>query len=565
MSARGDAPVQPGWVLWARHHRLPQNTLAGICAAVLVRLAVHLLLESNGELVEVGALWVSIAGALPLVFVFSHDTPSEVCAARSLAARRSVLVATTVTAGLLIALLTYPTNVIEFGMIAVFRNILAFIGLGLLGVFVLGSSWVWVLPLAAAAASMVFAFPQYPTTWHTVYGMLRSPGVLSYPDGTIDASIPLALALALPACGCYIAGLGAPTGRARAIGTSIPARRTGAGVAWPRLIARGWRRATLFWPAVLITALGWAVSLLTDRGSWAGSPRLVGQAISDGWFLFGGLALTLGVIMGQARWRTGVAVWERISGLSYRALATRPVLCAVSATVVPLLVIAAVALAVNTVFLHHHGVPTTVIHHEVLSGARSVAAVALTVAVLAAAGAAIGVLRRGVWVPPLVFIVGIAVILSVFRFFATPLMDHRAQMTTCVPIEHLDSQLCSTPANAPFLPAAATTVGQLYEHLPAKEHLPARIYLVDNVTAHVDEPMARIGLYKKRTLTDPEHFASSEISFQLTHTITDSCRDVPREVVFSLLSPQDGPPRDDRVITEDEFVLLRQCLEETTP
>lgn len=133
----------PGWWLWARFHRLPHNIVIAVVSTLALRMAILLTLESNGSTIEIEPLWLSFIASLPLVFIFSHETKPDLCAPRSLIRRRFILLASTVITGAIISIVCYPTNLTDFGSVAVFRNILGFLALGFLGRELLGQTRIW--------------------------------------------------------------------------------------------------------------------------------------------------------------------------------------------------------------------------------------------------------------------------------------------------------------------------------------------------------------------------------------------------------------------------------------
>lgn len=551
--------ARSGWFLWNRHLRLLRNIIISIISSAVVRTLIYLILETSGSTVEVGPLWVSIVGSLPLIFIFSHETSDDICSPRSLALRRLIVISSCVITGLAVSAALFPGNITNFGTIAMFRNTLAFLGFGLISLFIFGTSWVWVVPLSAAAGSMLFSWPQYPTALHTTYGMLRSPGVLQYPDGTIDTSIPLALIIFIVSAIAYVGGFG--TAQSASIRNfSFLKQHGGVGVPISNLIYRGWKRSTLSIPVCLISLVGFSFLIIEDFSSWAGSPRLLAESISDGSIIFGGLSLTAGIVAGQSRWRTGVTVWEKLSARNKWNIMVRPALYSSVSLSLPLLVIIAVSLFFNIVFLYRHNVTVEIVNNEVFSAILMVAGFFASVVVLSLVGVVAGVLKKGLWVPPLGLILGVTVMLILFSKIDDQDIDYRADMTSCTSIPNLDSRLCSSPVNAPFLESAASTVGNLYQNAPAKGYLPRSIYLVDNAVTKSDSPMAKIGLYGKRELKISDPFPSDQIAFQLGETMSKSCANVPLDASLYVAETEYRTHDDYNDVSNSELNDLQKCL-----
>ena len=303
----------PGWWLWARFHRLPHDIVIAVVSTLALRMAILLTLESNGGTIEIEPLWLSFIASLPLVFIFSHETKPDLCAPRPLIRRRLILLGSAVITGAVVSIACYPTNLTDFGFIAVFRNILVFLTLGLLGRELLGQTRIWILPLIATAGSMLFSWPQYPTVWDTVYGALRSPGSF-YSDGTIDLSIPLCLGSFILLSVIYLRQDTVGRGRFHANQQSnIFSRSTvyrAGNIPVAQLRARGWRRITQQIAIGLIITISDSYYLLQDKKNWGGSPAELASTCLNGIFVFGSVAMAVGTFVGQTRWRTGIAVWR---------------------------------------------------------------------------------------------------------------------------------------------------------------------------------------------------------------------------------------------------------------
>ena len=552
----------PGWWLWARFHRLPHNIVIAVVSTLALRMAILLTLESNGGTIEIEPLWLSFIASLPLVFIFSHETKPDLCAPRSLTRRRLILLASAVITGAIVSIVCYPTNLTDFGSVAIFRNILGFLTLGLLGRELLGQTRIWVLPLIAAAGSMLFSWPQYPTVWDTVYGALRSPGSF-YSDGTIDLSIPLCLGSFILLSVIYLRQDTVGRGRFHANHQSnIFSRSTvyrAGNIPVAQLRARGWRRITQQIAIGLIITISYSYYLLQDKKNWGGSPAELASTCLNGIFVFGSVAMAIGTFMGQSRWRTGIAVWEKLSNYPTIALLKKPALSVTNAVLIPIITVSVIALAANSWFLISHDVPSSGVTAEAISAATTIGAFFIIVAALALAGVAIGHIRKGIWVPSVAFILTLIMLIAGHSQIDHVSTDRRDKLTACASIPELNRQVCSSETNAPFLYAATRTLSDLYADAPAKQYLPQTLYLVDNAFAPSDSPMAKFGLYRKRSLTVPQALPSTDVSSELGQTIGNSCKDVQASSALYLATPAPGSP-DNPPPPEEDLIQLQHCL-----
>ncbi|WP_296102731.1 hypothetical protein [uncultured Corynebacterium sp.] len=552
----------PGWWLWARFHRLPHNIVIAVVSTLALRMAILLTLESNGGTIEIEPLWLSFIASLPLVFIFSHETKPDLCAPRSLIRRRLSLLTSAVITGAIVSIACYPTNFTDFGFIAVFRNILGFLALGLLGRELLGQTRIWILPLIAAAGSMLFSWPQYPTVWDTVYGALRSPGAF-YSDGTIDLSIPFCLGSFILFSVIYLrqdtVGRGRFHTSRQSNRFSRPTTYRGDAIPVAQLRARGWRRITQQIAIGLLVTISYSYYLLQDKKNWGGSPAELASTCLNGIFVFGSVAMAVGTLMGQTRWRTGIAVWEKLSNYTTIALLKKPALSVTNAVLIPIITVSVIALAANSWFLISHDVPSSGVTAEAISAATTIGAFFIIVSALALAGVAIGHIRKGIWVPSVAFILTLIMLIVGHSQIDHVSTDRRDKLTACASIPELNRHVCSSETNAPFLHAAARTLGDLYADAPAKQYLPQTLYLVDNAFAPSDSPMAKFGLYRKRSLTVPQALPSTDISSELGQTIGNSCKDVQASSALYLATPAPESP-DNPPPPEEDLIHLQHCL-----
>ncbi|MDN5997599.1 MAG: hypothetical protein L0I14_13325, partial [Acidipropionibacterium jensenii] len=233
----------------------PSVAVAVIASAVVRGLVLPI--TSDGSEIEVAPLWIATVCVVPLLFMFTTETDTDRTAPRSLTARRWALLGIAVLTSAVIALAAFPTAIGEWGLIATWRDAVALLGLGLLSLAVLPPAAIWVAPLVAALASMMFSWPLHPGLSLGLWGALRAPADLLLDPGVPNLSIPLCLLIGAAGVVVLVNGLTwsprptAPVGR--------PPHRT---VTLHRSSARaGIRRASLAvrWPA-------WSPSSRPGRG-----------------------------------------------------------------------------------------------------------------------------------------------------------------------------------------------------------------------------------------------------------------------------------------------------------
>ncbi|WP_337448785.1 hypothetical protein [Corynebacterium pseudokroppenstedtii] len=237
----------------------------------------------------------------------------------------------------------------------------------------------------------------------------------------------------------------------------------------------------------------------------------------------------------------------------------KPALSVTTAVLIPIITVSVIALAANSWFLISHDVSSSGVTAEAISAATTIGAFLIIVAVLALVGIAIGHRRKGIWVPSVAFILTLIMLIAGHSQVDHVSTDRRDKLTACASIPELNRHVCSSETSAPFLHAAARTLSDLYTDAPAKQYLPQTLYLVDNAFAPSDSPMAKFGLYRKRSLTVPQALPSTDISSELGQTIGNSCKDVQASSALYLATPAPGSP-DNPPPPEEDLIQLQHCL-----
>ncbi|WP_027587556.1 hypothetical protein [Acidipropionibacterium thoenii] len=553
--------------LWLRHHHIPLITAIAVVSAFAVTAMVTLGVDTDGGTVEVATLWIAAVTALPLMFLFTFETEIDKVAPRSLTGRRVGLLLIVLLVALVVSLGSYPTHVGDFGSLAVFRDILGLVGLGLISLAVLPPVAMWVAPMAAALASQMFSWPLYPSATDSTWGALRAPGVLHMYGGAPDLSVPVCLALAMTGVVVLLADIridvaghhpqhwpaprSAETVRPQ---NSTVQRRTS-------LLTRGFTRATLAVPlAALIAVLtGW--TLLSNISAWGGSPRLLlSKDLPSVVFIPVGVSMMTGVVCGQTRWRSALVIWERLSTRQPMAVASRTLtiaaLIAVTGTGIPVLVLTAAA-ALDPL---GHGIPARVMVHEVMAGSGRTLAAMMMVIAGALVGAAIGNLSRRIWLAPLCLVLSMIALLPLPRLADNGIDNELSAeygYTACMAVPHEQVTVCTTEPNRAYLPAAAHTIRTVYQQADPSTPLPRTIRLTNKMTQGLVPEQARattrptVGLNLSRRLSTPAALDEHWVRESLAYSIAGWCAGTQFTDVQDLITgnPTQGSPTISRTLT----------------
>ncbi|AZZ43037.1 hypothetical protein C0Z11_12820 [Acidipropionibacterium jensenii] len=471
-------------MLWARHHRVGPSVAVAVIASAVVR-GLVLLITSDGSGIEVAPLWIATVCAVPLLFMFTTETDADRTAPRSLAARRWALLGIAVLTSGVIALAAFPTAIGEWGLIATWRDAVALLGLGLLSLAVLPPAAIWVAPLVAALASMMFSWPLHPGLSLGLWGALRAPADLLLDPGVPNLSIPLCLLIGAAGVVVLVNGLTwTPRPAAPHRRSVMPHHRS---VMPHRSSARGGiRRASLAVPTACLVAIVSAWPWVTSLSWWGGSPRLLlAGEIPASFFIAIPCAVLAGVVTGQYRWRSGVAVWQKLSGRPAWTLLGRACGAAALTTVIAVGTPALVMALMATWDLASHDVGASVVATEFLAGWPPTLVVLAEVAAAAVLGVCAGWWNGRIWLAPACLILALAAMIATPR---PPTQDvdqlwaDRYGYTTCATVTGHDVTVCAPVPDKGYLPAAVTTVSQIYDQSAHPEALPRLIHLTTTGT-----------------------------------------------------------------------------------
>lgn len=167
--------------------------MASVLFATITR-GLTLLLIPDGDPAEIAPLWVATLTTLPLLLMFASG-PGRASSRCPLTHRCALLGVALIATGITCAV-AFPTDSIDSGFAAAWRDDAALLGLGLLSLSVLPSFAVWAAPLVASLASMGFTLPLHPAVHHGLWGALRAPAGLTFDQHVPNLSAPVCLLIA---------------------------------------------------------------------------------------------------------------------------------------------------------------------------------------------------------------------------------------------------------------------------------------------------------------------------------------------------------------------------------
>lgn len=483
-----------------------RNVWPAVAASVLGSQALSLVslgtLRAGGDS-DVLALWIAVLIALPLGFVFVSEAHWEKLSPRPVRRQRLILLIAAVALAVILAGLSFPTRMTDFGAIAVLRDCIGLWGLGLLGVSVWRRAAIWVLPLAAVLCSMMFSWPLHPSSWQSVWGAFRAPGTAVMYGGAWDLSVPVCLILGGAGAWVYLNDVRPRSAALLRCGARGPARPLG---------AVGGPMRSAFAPllvGLVFVHLVWA--FIAGLGRWGGSPRiLLGEEYPLLLFQYLPIAVAVGVIVGQWRWRAGVVEWQRLSARHPAGVTARTCAIAMFAVLVPHGLVILVCTGSTRLSM-----PGEVWSREVVAYLpHSLASLALAVAA-AGVSAALGARLRQRWWAPLLFVAAFAATIPV-RLTTQDNID-RAQaeeygLSECASAGGVE--ICAAPPNAEYLPAAVCTVSAMYDRAADPAALPQRFALLNTVygdTAQMPTDRLSLSLDGQRGLRPPAELGEYEV------------------------------------------------------
>ncbi|MDK8510762.1 hypothetical protein QP948_04995 [Corynebacterium bovis] len=410
-------------ILWLRHVRAPQAVASAFLATLVVALLVAALPMEEGTTLPIRSLWLAMTLSVPVLFLFTVEDDWDRLSVRPVRRRRAALVAVAALSAGVASAVFYPGNMWDSGAAAMLRNCLGLIGAGLLSLAFLPRWMIWVTPTVLGIASMAFSVPAEPGTAMTLWGALRMPGPVHTTGGALDLSWPLCLAVFVAGAAVYVAGVVVPGrltvarvgGRRGPLPGTRPSSRRGTRPSSRRRLSAGVRRA-MFLPVVaaaVAVALWWTP--VVSVGYWGGSLRLLLASYVPLTTLFAApVACACGVVAGQYRWRSSVAVWETLSDRGRPAVLRSAVGTVCRAVSVTAVVAVAVLAVVCVAGERADGVPWAAVGSDLAGSIANAVASILLVTAGAAVGTVVGFHLRRIWVPPLALIVTFILVVPVF-------------------------------------------------------------------------------------------------------------------------------------------------------
>lgn len=176
-----------GWLLWARFQSLPIAVTAAVCTALIAK-AVLTVISRPGATIEDGHLFIAIAASTCLTIAMKSESSMERTRARSLIARRSILLLVFAAVIAAISVMCFGFNIAPYAGLACARDCVFLLGCACIVSRILPSLYLWTVPLLMGCIFLFFS-PSYPLpTTETLWLPLKSPGLLFTQDGAFDGS-----------------------------------------------------------------------------------------------------------------------------------------------------------------------------------------------------------------------------------------------------------------------------------------------------------------------------------------------------------------------------------------
>lgn len=294
---------------------------------------------------------------------------------------------------------------------------------------------------------------------------------------------------------------------------------------------KGIRRAQFLWTFAVLT-IGLILTMaFSDIGSWGGSPYLVLAAqLPASPHIILPWCLGIGAVIGQTRWRAGLAPWDTATvSTRHRTL----VLSVLSAVVTVLISIGIATVSLLTVAIAgavSDNVRVGVITSDILSALPRAVIAVLVILAATAIGAILGWRFRAQWITPVAVVVTlIAVITGLATVFQTEPLD-RITTTSHKDLECVGQapRICALPSNSAYTKAASTTAKEFYDSSPIAAALPDTIIVVDSIAGipwrEVNAP-AIVDLNTSRGFRAPQRLDAKRFKDQLVMSIASRCHD----------------------------------------
>lgn len=176
-----------GWLLWARFQNLPIAAIAAVCTALTAK-AVLTAISRPGATIEDSHLFIAIAASACLTIAMKKESALERTRARSLVARRSMLLLVFAAVIGVISVMCFGFTTAPYAGLACARDCSFLLGCTCFVSRVLPNLYLWAVPLLVGCVSLFFS-PSYPLpTMETLWLPLKSPGLLFTQDGAFDGS-----------------------------------------------------------------------------------------------------------------------------------------------------------------------------------------------------------------------------------------------------------------------------------------------------------------------------------------------------------------------------------------
>ena len=176
-----------GWLLWARFQNIPIAVTAAVCTALTAK-AVLTVISRPGATIEDGHLFIAIAASSCLTIAMKNESALERTRARSLMARRSMLLLVFAAVIAVISVMCFGFSIAPYAGLACARDCVFLLGCACIVSRVLPNLYLWAVPLLVGCVSLFFS-PYYPLpTVETLWLPLKSPGLMFTQDGAFDGS-----------------------------------------------------------------------------------------------------------------------------------------------------------------------------------------------------------------------------------------------------------------------------------------------------------------------------------------------------------------------------------------
>ena len=402
--------MNSGTALWLRHNRVYYFFLTSLILSLLVKSATWLLLEQNGNTVDIDTVWVSALTSIPLLFVFTHEDDYDRVSPQPIKNRRLILLALVTVWAALVGLLCFWGDFSDYGSLTVIRNDIGLIGLGLVSTYVLKKTFIWVLPVFAVLGFLTFSWRLEPSVGHSLWGTLRAPCGFVMPGGQPNLSALLVIVIWALRSVIYVRGWSKNSDHKE------PRSRAGfrTGKSYSSLVLKGKLRASYAIPIVLILIIFSVVAPLASASPWLGSPQLLMvQELTVLILFFSPATLCASVISSQARWRSGNADWEDTSPRSRIERLVSAFRISALSTFIPLVILALVLIAISFVGAILSGVSYSVIFRQLWAGTPTFLMIVGFLLVSCVIGTVLGSLFRGIWIAPLCLFLGVVFFITV--------------------------------------------------------------------------------------------------------------------------------------------------------